>query len=90
VRPPLDTIAVWVVADLSTESELVFARRRFRIRTHAHGAVFRPEELETRRISRARERREIEEILRSHLEEATESVPTPRPEKEVSTRARSG
>ncbi len=73
--PPLHTIAVWVVADLSTETELVFARRRFLIRRHAHGTVFRPEELETRRISRARERHEVEEILRTHLEEAVEGSP---------------
>lgn len=73
--PPLDTIAIWVVADLSTESDLVFARRRFRIRTGARDTVFRPEGLETRRIRRARERREIEQILQCHLEEAAESAP---------------
>jgi hypothetical protein len=75
-RPLLDTIAIWAVAALSTEPELVFARRRFRVRRHEGGAVFRPEELETRRIRRANERREIEEILRGHLDEAAKVPPS--------------
>ena len=71
----LDAIAVLVIADLSTETDLVFAQRRFRIRRHARGVAFRPEDIETRRITRADERREVEEILRSHLEEALEGAP---------------
>jgi hypothetical protein len=77
-RPPLDAIAVWIVADLSTESELVFARRRFLIGCRGMAVVFRPEELETRCIRRAHERAEIEEIFRRHFEEAAEAPPTTR------------
>ena len=76
-RPALDAIAICVVADLSSESGLVYARRRFVIRSQPHGVVFRPEEPDTRRLTRARDRREMEEILRRDLEEtAADGAPS--------------
>lgn len=72
--PTVDAIEVWIVADFSSEHELVFARRKFLIGRRGAGVVFRPSELETRRITRARERREVEEALQEHLEEAAAPV----------------
>lgn len=66
----LGAIEVWIVADFSSEHDLVFARRRFLVGRRQDRVVFRPAGLETRRITRARERREVEEILQQHLEEA--------------------
>jgi hypothetical protein len=86
--PQPDVIEICLVADLSTESELVFTRRRFLIRSHTRGIVFRPEGLETRRIRRTRERREIERILTQHLEEATTGAPSPGAERRAGAACR--
>lgn len=70
--PSLDSLEVWIVADFSSEHDLVFARRKFLVGRRHDRIVFRPAGLETRRITRARERREVEAILQQHLEEATD------------------
>lgn len=71
VDPPrIDAIEIWIVADFSSENDLVFARRRFLLAARGEKIVLRPAELETRRISRAGERREVEQVLQEHLEEA--------------------
>ena len=69
-RPGSDSLEIWIVADSSTENELVFARRRFLLADLGDRIVLRPTELETRRITRRRERREVEQILQDHLEVA--------------------
>lgn len=70
-RPGSDCLEIWIVADSSTENELVFARRRFLLADLGDRIVLRPTELETRRITRRRERREVEQILQDHLEIAS-------------------
>lgn len=68
--PQTEALEIWIVADFSSEADLVFARRRFRIAARGERLVLRPDGLETRRITRAAERREVEEMLQQHLEEA--------------------
>ena len=68
--PRVEVIEIWIVADFSSENDLVFARRRFMLAARGRRTVLRPAELETRRINSARERRDVEEALQQHLEEA--------------------
>lgn len=75
----IEAIEVWVVADFSSENDLFFARRRFLVGHRGSMVVFRPSGLETRRITRPRERREVERLLQEHLEDAVgPAEPEPR------------
>ena len=74
--PEIDAIEIWMVADFSSEKDLVFARRRFLLAARGTRTVIRPAELETRRITSARERREVQEVLQDHLEEAVGGNPS--------------
>ena len=74
-QPGVDAIEIWVVAGFSSENDVVFARRKFNLKHVGDRTIFRPADFETRRITRAQERREIEEILERHLEEASAGWP---------------
>lgn len=75
--PRASVLEIWIVADFASENALVFARRRFHLAARGDRTVIRPAELETRRITRTRERREVEEMLQRHLEEAMDLAPEP-------------